>query len=189
MVVGHKVPLVNSVTPAELQIDRQALTVLRTVLAQPAPREGCALLLGSRCPRATGAQADGVRSAAGSIWRLRRIWPCLNVWQPAEERLRRFRIDPREQLLAQKWGRCRGLEVLGSAHSHPAGAAIPSSTDQALTLGPTLMLILAGGGTAPDRLVQGELGCWWLPDPELPDPQGFDQGIAAPRPLVWRMED
>ncbi|MFM7732903.1 MAG: M67 family metallopeptidase [Cyanobium sp.] len=169
MVVGHKVPLVISVTPAELQIDRQALTVLRTVLAQSAPREGCALLLGERS-----------RGPAGEIWRLRRIWPCLNAWEPAEERLRRFRIDPREQLLAQKWGRRRGLEVLGAAHSHPAGPPTLSATDLALTLGPTLMLILAGG-TAPERLAEGELGCWWLPDPQQPG--------AAPRPLVWRMED
>jgi proteasome lid subunit RPN8/RPN11 len=180
MSVGHKVPPVISVTPEELQIDRQALTVLRTVLAQPLPREGCALLLGCRRPPGAGAEGDGARPTAGSIWRLRRIWPCLNVWDPVEERDRRFRIDPREQLLAQKWGRCRGLEVLGSAHSHPAGPPTPSATDLALTLGPTLMLILAGG-TAPERLAEGELGCWWLPEPQLPG--------AAPRPLLWRMED
>lgn len=176
--IGHKVPLVIPVTPAELLIDRQALTVLRSVLAQAAPREGCALLLGSR------AGAAG-QSAGGAIWRLERIWPCLNVWDPPQERGRRFRIDPREQLLAQKWGRVRALEVLGSAHSHPDGAAVPSATDLALTFGPTLMLILAGAAAA-DRLAEGELGCWWLPDPQLADPQA---GAARAQPLMWRMED
>jgi|LakMenEpi03Aug12_release.lakeMendotaPanAssembly.Ray.scaffolds.fasta_scaffold01340_55 proteasome lid subunit RPN8/RPN11 len=183
--VGHKVPLVIPVTPAELLIDRQALTVLRTVLAQPAPREGCALLLGCRAAAAAVDVPPGGHPASRSIWRLLRIWPCLNVWDPAEERRRRFRIDPREQLQAQKWGRCRGLEVLGAAHSHPAGRPFPSATDLALTLGPTLMLILAGGET-PDRLVGGEIGCWWLPEPQPLDPQA--PGAAA-RPLVWRMED
>jgi proteasome lid subunit RPN8/RPN11 len=178
--VGHKVPLVIPVTPAELLIDRQALTVLRRVLAQPAPLEGCALLLGCRTADAATDGVPGGRSATGSIWLLQRIWPCLNVWDPAEERRRRFRIDPREQLLAQKWGRVRGLEMLGSAHSHPGGQSRPSATDLALTMGPTLMLILAGGET-PDRLAGGQLSCWWLPDPQ--------NGSVAARPLMWRMED
>ena len=56
-------------------------------------------------------------------WQVERIWPCLNGWQPMGERSRRFAIDPREQLLAQKWGRARALTVLGAAHSHPASAA------------------------------------------------------------------
>jgi proteasome lid subunit RPN8/RPN11 len=179
--VGHKVPLVIPVTPALLLIDRQALTVLRRVLAQPAPCEGCALLLGCRLPCPAAASP----SEAGSILRLQRIWPCLNVWDPPQQRWRRFRIDPREQLLAQKWGRGRGLEVLGSAHSHPGGAPVPSATDLALTFGPTLMLILAGDPVM-DRLAEGDLGCWWLLDPQFADPQAG--GVSA-RPLMWRMED
>lgn len=178
---GHKVPLVIPVTPALVLIDRQALTVLRRVLAQPAPCEGCALLLGCRQPCPVAA----CHSEEGSILRLRRIWPCLNVWDPPQQRRRRFRIDPREQLLAQKWGRGCALEVLGSAHSHPAGAPVPSATDLALTFGPTLMLILAGEPAA-DRLAGGELGCWWLPDPPCADPPAG--GVRA-HPLLWRMED
>ncbi len=99
--------------PAELRLGRQALTVLEAVLAAAAPDEGCALLLGRRDP-----------------WRILHVWPCLNVWEPAAERRRRFALDPREQLQAQKWARARGLEVLGSAHSHPllrAGAVGPGS--------------------------------------------------------------
>jgi proteasome lid subunit RPN8/RPN11 len=183
--VGHKVPLVIPVTPAELLIDRQALTVLLRVLAQPAPCEGCALLLGCRAAAATVDGPPGGHAALGSTWRLQRIWPCLNVWDPPKERRQRFRIDPREQLLAQKWGRGRGLEVVGSAHSHPAGPPKPSATDLSLTLGPTLMLILAGGET-PDRLVRGELSCWWLPEPQ---PVDRHAPWVAAQPLMWRMED
>ncbi len=164
-----------AVTPAELEIDRQALTVLRRILGEASPREGCALLLGRRLPGRVG--------GAGPLWRLELIWPCLNVWEPPQERTRRFRLDPREQLLAQKWARRRHLEVLGAAHSHPSDAPIPSRTDLALTAGPTLMVIL-GRADAGNRC-EAPLGCWWLPDSEdSPHP-----AANAPRPLPWRMVD
>ena len=102
------------------------------------------------------------------------IWPCLNVWEPAPERTRRFRLDPREQLLAQRWGRDRGLRVLGSAHSHPSSDPVPSATDLTLAFAPTLQLILS-------PLTDWAPACWWL---ELnPD------GRLSPRPLRWRMVD
>jgi [CysO sulfur-carrier protein]-S-L-cysteine hydrolase len=148
-------------TPGEIRIGGQALTVLRRVLLTPAPEEGCALLLGH-----TDAAA----------WCLQSIWPCLNVWQPALERTHRFAIDPREQLQAQKWARRRGLAVLGSAHSHPAAPPLPSATDRALGFGPTLMLIL--GCAAAD---EPDLQCWWLPDPAA-------EARSTPCRLVWRME-
>jgi hypothetical protein len=65
---------VNPQTPAKLGIGRQALTLLEAVLEAAAPEEGWALLLGSRDP-----------------WSVQRIWPCLNVWEPAAERGRRTR--------------------------------------------------------------------------------------------------
>jgi proteasome lid subunit RPN8/RPN11 len=110
-------------------------------------------------------------------WRLRWIWPCCNVWPVPGERCRRFAIDPREQLLAQKWGRARGLEVLGAAHSHPRSPAVPSSTDHSLTLTPALMLILGRDPTPDQHQAQEELVAWWLPEPP-----------AQPQRLPWRME-
>jgi [CysO sulfur-carrier protein]-S-L-cysteine hydrolase len=147
---------VNPQTPAELGIGRQALTLLEAVLEAAAPDEGCALLLGSLHP-----------------WCVRRVWPCLNVWEPAAERSRRFALDPREQLLAQKWARARGLSVLGSAHSHPLSEPVPSALDRSLAFGPTLMLIL---GQSPVAGEPRSLACWWLPE----------QG--SPRRLAWRMD-
>jgi proteasome lid subunit RPN8/RPN11 len=177
------------VTPAEIEIHRQALTVLRRVLSQPDPCEGCALLLGRRLP----AKADR-HGPARRLWRLERIWPCLNVWEPAGERTHRFRLDPREQLQAQRWARWRHLEVLGAAHSHPAGAPTPSTTDLALTPGPTLMVILGRAanrcppesgeaGRGAGNLAEGPLGCWWLSD-RL---EGCGARAAAASPLLWRM--
>jgi proteasome lid subunit RPN8/RPN11 len=145
-------------TPARIGADLQLLTVLQRLLVCAQPLEGCALLLGERC---------------GTTWWLRRVWPCCNVWPQAEQRCSRFAIDPREQLLAQKWGRQRGLELLGSAHSHPTSAAVPSATDCRLTAAPALMLIHGGAPAAAD----GEgtaLVPWWIPEPP-----------AQPQRLPW----
>ncbi len=148
--------------PARLLVDSQQLTVLRAVLAAAAPAEGCALLLGEGGAGCT----DG--AGRGEL-RIRLIWPCLNVWEPEQQRPQRFAIDPREQLLAQKWGRRRGWQVIGTAHSHPSSAAVPSSTDRALAFPPTLMLILGAGN---------ELRAWWLEEPA--------SGAASPA-AVWEL--
>jgi proteasome lid subunit RPN8/RPN11 len=134
--------------PDHIFFGRRALTVAQRVVAVAAPEEACGLLLGCR-------------------WRVGLLWPCRNVWIPAEERQRRFAIDPREQLLAQKWARQRGWEVLGALHSHPQGEPVPSATDRGLAVAPALVVIQ---GVA-------ELACWWLPEEGLP------------RRLVWTMED
>jgi proteasome lid subunit RPN8/RPN11 len=133
--------------PDQILFGRKVLTVARCVVQAAAPEEGCALLLGPR-------------------WAVRRLWPCRNVWIPAEERTRRFAIDPREQLLAQKWARQRGWLVLGSLHSHPEGDPVPSATDRALVVPPALVVIHGTTG----------LACWWLPEE------------GEPRGLMWKME-
>ena len=163
------------ITPSEIRIGRQALTLIDRVLDAAAPEEGCALLLGLRQHR-NKAPAD----RGSGCWHLRRIWPTVNVWEPALERRQRFRIDPREQLLAQKWARAHGLDVLGSLHSHPASAPNPSGTDRGMTFAPTLMLIR--GRTLAEPFAGGSAGpvvlrCWWLEE------------NADPRLLPWRMED
>jgi len=168
---------------------RRELTILRQLLMAAAPQEGCALLLGGPAGDplpapsrpADGRQvgpdpvaAAGARAEPPVTWEIRLIWPCLNVWQPAPERRHRFALDPREQLLAQRWGRERGLQVLGSAHSHPHSAAVPSATDLALAFAPTLQLILSP--------LQGwQPACWWLESTTDDHPRA--------RPLRWRMVD
>jgi proteasome lid subunit RPN8/RPN11 len=175
---------VDSDLPAELRISRLALTVLRADLGRALPEEGCGLLLGL---------IDGPR------WRIRRIWPCRNSWEPLSERAQRFAIDPREQLLAQRWSRQHGWQVLGSAHSHPTSEPVPSAIDRQLAFVPTLMLILgpaagAGGTVVPGRPAESagaaagpgwvsepELAAWWL--------AGDGQPGGPCRRLGWRMED
>lgn len=127
---------------------------LQRILSAAAPDEGCALLLGTR-------------DKTSGLWRLHWLWPCLNVWPRPAERPRRFAIDPREQLLAQRWGRERGLQVLAHAHSHPQSSPDPSVTDRCLCVTPALLLIQGPGG---------EQRLWWLADDHAP---------ALPVP--WRM--
>lgn len=154
------------------------------------PQEGCALLLGRAGPvpepsaPRSEADPDGIAGVAAPrsartgkalpAWEIRLIWPCLNVWEPAVERCRRFRLDPREQLLAQRWGRERGLQVLGSAHSHPCSDPVPSATDLELAFAPVLELILS-------PLARWAPSCWWL--------EVSSDGGSTPRPLQWRMVD
>ena len=177
-------------TPEEIQIRRRALTVLRRVLTAALPQEGCALLLGEACAAAgaspsrsgsadkgSGSTADAPSPASGTAamaLQIRLVWPCLNAWEPAAERSRRFRLDPREQLLAQRWARGQGLQVLGAAHSHPCSDPVPSATDLALAFAPTLQLILS-------PLTDWMPACWWL--------EPNDEGSPTPRPLRWRMVD
>jgi proteasome lid subunit RPN8/RPN11 len=155
---------VTSQAPEQLSSGPGLLTVLRRILVRAEPEEGCALLLGTR---------------VGEIWRLGRIWPCCNAWPRPQERCHRFAIDPREQLVAQKWGRQRGLEVLGSAHSHPLSEAVPSSTDCRLCAVPALMVILGRRSPAPVQAPdpQRELVGWWIPETPAP-----------PQRLPWRIE-
>lgn len=152
-------------TPEEIRFGRGVLTQLRRLMIAAYPREGCALLL--------GVASQGTGPKAGALWTLDRVWPCCNVWMPPQERLRRFALDPREQLLAQRWGRQRQLLLLGTAHSHPQGQPQPSATDRALAYTPSLQVILApGDGWLPRP--------WWL--------DGTPDGAPEALPLPWSLD-
>ncbi len=142
-------------TPWRLAFDGDVLIILRRTLAAALPNEGCALLLGMR-------RRDG--------WVIQQVWPCCNVWRPGlvalperavptqasmpqPSRRTRFALDPREQIHAQRWARRRGLAVVGTAHSHPDGLAMPSATDCRWFTEPGLMVIMAA-----DQTVRA----WWM---------------------------
>ena len=114
--------------PGLLEFDRNCLMVLRRSLLAVAPFEGCALLLGD--------QDDSNSDQGGSIWNVRLIWPCCNVWGPGmlslpegsndpnlgaellPSRKCRFALDPREQLQAQRFAREHNWQVLGLSLIH-----------------------------------------------------------------------
>ncbi len=141
-------------TPTALCVDQRLLITLGALLEVADPEEGCALLLGRRQEQ---------------TWSLERLWPCCNVWPVPEQRHHRFAVDPREQLVAQRWCRGRGMDVLGVAHRHPCSAPVPSRADCRLCVPPALLVIQGESG---------DLRAWWL-----------EAGMAQPRPLPWRMVD
>ncbi len=128
--------------------------VLEQDLRLALPEEGCALLLGSR---------------QGQGWELHWVWPCLNRWQPRQERLNRFAVDPAELVAAQKWARAKGWLLLGAAHSHPQGEPQPSAIDCEWAWEGELMLIWA--------LEAEQWRAWWLePTPGGLRPRALDLG-------------
>ena len=140
--------------PDQLAFGGQPLIEAEAVLTASLPDEGCALLLGT---------------APGPLWQVAALWPCLNCWLPAQERHRRFAIDPREQLLAQKWSRSRGWTNLGSLHSHPDAAPSPSDLDAFLAVRPALLLIAApvaasSGAKGLPPNPAWRMRAWWLAD-------------------------
>jgi len=143
-----------SFSPALLTLDPHWLMVLEQDLRLALPEEGCALLLGSR---------------QGQGWELHWVWPCLNRWQPRQERLNRFAVDPAELVAAQKWARAKGWLLLGAAHSHPQGEPQPSATDCEWAWEGELMLIWA--------LEAEQWRAWWLePTPGGLRPRALDLG-------------
>jgi len=158
--------------PAFIQFDADSLIVLKNTLLASKPYEGCALLIGDNNLSVNYHKRNG--------YKIQVIWPCCNIWEPgilnpyntqnpkdkpAEKgctRKNRFAIDPREQLLAQKWARGRNLKILGSAHSHPYGEALPSAIDRAWKFAPGLMIIVNGAGSAK---------AWWVENDQSSKPK------------------
>jgi desampylase len=93
-----------------------------------APEECCGLLLG-----------DAARITAA--------FPARNV---AEDRERRYLVDPRDHLAAIRAARAGHQDVIGAYHSHPHSPARPSATDAAEGFGDFLFVIVGLGGAAPE---------------------------------------
>lgn len=95
-----------------------------------APEEACGILTGFR----SGPQRVVLRAIA-----------CRNVHEGC--RIRRFLIDPEQQLAAQREARRQGLEIVGYYHSHLNGSAAMSEDDvrQAHPWVSNLILAFRGG--------------------------------------------
>jgi len=93
------------------------------------PHESCGVLLGVVFPGTAlpGAALPG--SAADSLRSVTLAIRCGN--ERLDQPERRYAIDPRELLRAQKIARERGEEIVGFYHSHPDHPARPSATDLA----------------------------------------------------------
>lgn len=119
-----------------IRISARALAALRAHCARAAPEEACGLLVG----------ADGA---------IARAEPAENV---AENRLRRFEVDPRLLLRLHRELRGGPQALLGVYHSHPSGRPEPSATDLALALDPELVWLIVGadGAARAWRIADGQ---------------------------------
>lgn len=106
------------------------------------PEECCGVLIG---------RADG------EPLRVELVREIANVHE--DERRRRFLLDPRQHLAAQKEARARGLAVIGVYHSHPDHAAQPSEHDRRHAW-PNLRYLIV----AVERATAGEITAWTLAD-------------------------
>ena len=155
--------------PRLIEFTANNLTLLQQSVLAVMPEEGCALLIGEKI--------ESNLNQCENIWRIHAIWPCCNIWAPDKasfcdgsnsknasdfkklSRKNRFLLDPREQILAQRWARANCWEVLGDAHSHPQGKAIPSAIDRNTQLSPRLMVIVDSLRTVRS---------WWIENkPEI----------------------
>ena len=96
-----------------IEIPARVLADINGCAAAAWPDECCGLLLGRR---------------DGDAWIVAEAVPADNV---ADDRARRFEVDPRVLLATHRRARETGAELLGPWHSHPDGAAVPSGTDRA----------------------------------------------------------
>jgi proteasome lid subunit RPN8/RPN11 len=97
----------------EIELTRAVLEGISAEAARAFPEEACGLMLGR------GNRVEHVRPAA-------------NV-HPTP--LSHFEIDPQALVDAHRAARAGGPEMLGYSHSHPSGAAEPSTTDRAMATG------------------------------------------------------
>jgi len=119
-----------------LRLRRDGLQQIEEHLRQAYPEEGCGVLIGRE------------RGEAREIVRV------VNLENRAGERRRqRYTIAPEQFLDADRRARAAALDVLGFFHSHPNGAAEPSSFDleQAWDYYSYVIVSVLQGGIAKPR--------------------------------------
>lgn len=104
---------------------------IRAAAVRAYPEECCGLIEGEDT-------ADG--------WRATAIHATANL---AEDRARRFLIDPQAQFDLMRHLRGTERRVIGCFHSHPDGRAEPSATDAAEAFEPGFLYLIAAGAPEP----------------------------------------
>jgi len=120
-----------------LQIDPEHLQAIFAHAERTYPEECCGLLLG---------QLESQVSASCENHRLVEVWATENAWSVETEaemrviapetaahpltKTRRYWIDPKEMLEAQRYARSKNLDIVGIYHSHTDHAAVPSECDR-----------------------------------------------------------
>ncbi len=95
-------------------INQKLLDRIKDLLLETYPYEGCGFLLGLK-------NQENLE--------IFDCYPVENAWPKVEERRRRFAINPKDYLLAEKVAESKGLSLVGVYHSHPNYQAVPSAFD------------------------------------------------------------
>lgn len=122
-----------------LQLDAEHLKIIFEHAERVYPEECCGLLLGQSPVSNASQQLENKQVVA--------IWTTHNAWDADAEaslaeispdsghhsltKSRRYWIDPRDMLEAQRYARDRKLDIIGIYHSHPDHPATPSECDRA----------------------------------------------------------
>lgn len=119
-----------------IRIAPEAMAVVRAHCAAAHPEEACGLLVGL---------PDAILRAE----------PAENV---AEDRRRRFEVDPRLRLRLHRELRGGPHAVVGVYHSHPQGRPEPSAVDLAKAMEPDLLWLIVGpdGAARAWRIAEGK---------------------------------
>ncbi|MBW4655090.1 MAG: M67 family metallopeptidase [Kaiparowitsia implicata GSE-PSE-MK54-09C] len=84
------------------------------------------------------------------------------------DKTRRYWIDPRDLLTAQRYGRDRQLDMIGVYHSHPNHSAVPSECDRTFAwVDYSYIIVSVLQGSAQDLL------CWSLDDQHQFQPEAL----------------
>jgi proteasome lid subunit RPN8/RPN11 len=139
------------------------ITAIKTQAEQAYPQECCGLLLGSL-----------KRENNTDIKAIAALYPIANTWGDPENPLadgetsqRRFLIDPAAFKQGHDYAYRQGLGVVGTYHSHPNHAAVPSDFDRqhAFPWGFSCVIVSVHNGVA------AEVCSWILDEQEQPQPE------------------
>ncbi len=117
-----------------LQLCSEHLRAIATHAEQTYPEECCGLLLGESSP------ADAAPKTVIEVWPTENAWSEETAMSMQEiapladhplNKTRRYWIDPKDMLEAQRYARQQQLNVIGIYHSHTDHPAIPSECDRA----------------------------------------------------------
>jgi proteasome lid subunit RPN8/RPN11 len=159
-----------------LQINPDQLQTIFAHAERTYPEECCGLLLGQIESQAS--------SSPGKNHRLVEVWATENAWDAEAEaemqaiapetathpltKTRRYWIDPKEMLEAQRYARSKNLDIVGIYHSHTDHAAVPSECDR-LCAWPhySYLIVSVQQGSAQDVL------SWRLDEKRQFQPEGI----------------
>lgn len=105
-----------------LALSAENRALLESWAAGAYPDEACALIVGTGDPPA-----------------ITRLVPCANI---AEDRRRRFEVDPAARIRLEIALRGTAERIVGVWHSHPNGRPEPSATDAAMIYEPDLIWLI-----------------------------------------------